>query len=203
MPDNPITVPLPKDLPTNWSYGQTIGPNGTDVGLTQQYGYNYLMQQVNATQQAAEELGVGFTGLSGDNIPESAGSETSLSAALSNKADATPPQEYELPLMDGLTGYAVYSKDPFGKVLVTLQDIKKNDSSVFGSSNPETIGVLPIGYLPFTKINTTAVAVSAQGTPVYGIYQLWVEGDGSIRCYAQEGVQATMLRGILLFQSKS
>ena len=105
--------------------------------------------------------------------------------------------------MEGLTGYAVYSKDPYGKVLVTLQDIKQNDSSVFGSSNPETIGVLPIGYLPFTKINTTAVAVSAQGTPVYGIYQLWVEGDGSIRCYTQEGVQATMLRGILLFQSKS
>lgn len=86
MPENPITVPLPQDMPTNWVYGQTIGPNGTDVGLAQQYGYNYLMQQVNAAQQAAEELGKGISGLSGDNIPETAGSETSISTALSNKA---------------------------------------------------------------------------------------------------------------------
>lgn len=54
---NIITVPLPQDLPTNWVYGQTIGPQGTDVGLTQQHGYNYLMEQVNAAQQAAQELG--------------------------------------------------------------------------------------------------------------------------------------------------
>lgn len=53
---NIITAPLPQDLPTNWAYGQTIGPQGTDVGLTQQHGYNYLMQQVNAAQQAAQEL---------------------------------------------------------------------------------------------------------------------------------------------------
>lgn len=53
---NIITVPLPQDLPTNWVYGQTIGPQGTDVGLTQQHGYNYLMEQVNAAQQAAQEL---------------------------------------------------------------------------------------------------------------------------------------------------
>ena len=87
MPENPITVPLPQDMPTNWVYGQTIGPNGTDVGLTQRHGYNYLMQQVNAAQQAAEELGEGISGLSGDNIPETAGSETSISTALSNKAE--------------------------------------------------------------------------------------------------------------------
>ena len=54
---NIITVPLPQDLPTNWVYGQTIGPQGTDVGLTQRHGYNYLMEQVNASQQAAQELG--------------------------------------------------------------------------------------------------------------------------------------------------
>lgn len=53
---NIITVPLPQDLPTNWVYGQTIGPQGTDVGLTQQHGYNYLMEQVNAAQQAAQDL---------------------------------------------------------------------------------------------------------------------------------------------------
>ena len=35
MADNPITTPLPADLPEQWTYGQTVGPNGTDVGLTE------------------------------------------------------------------------------------------------------------------------------------------------------------------------
>ena len=63
MAENPITVPLPADLPTNWAYGQTVAPDGSDVGLSQQHGYNYLMEQVNAAQQAAEELGEAFSGL--------------------------------------------------------------------------------------------------------------------------------------------
>lgn len=46
MPD------LPADLPTNWTQGQIISPNGTEVGLTAQHGYNYLMEQVNAAQTA-------------------------------------------------------------------------------------------------------------------------------------------------------
>lgn len=63
MADNPITTPLPADLPTDWVYGQTVGPQGTDVDLTQQHGYNYLMQQVNAAQQAATQIGQAFSGI--------------------------------------------------------------------------------------------------------------------------------------------
>lgn len=102
MADNPITTPLPADLPTNWVYGQTIGPQGTDVGLTQQHGYNYLMQQVNAAQQAATQIGQAFSGLpslgSDGKIPASqlpamnydpAGSaaavQTNLDAHINNK----------------------------------------------------------------------------------------------------------------------
>lgn len=75
MADNPITVPLPQDLPQNWTYGQTIGPQGTDVGLTQQHGYNYLMKQVNAAQQAAQELGAAFPDLygKGEIVPVTGG----------------------------------------------------------------------------------------------------------------------------------
>ena len=54
---NPIPTPLSADLPTNWTTGQTVSPSGTDVGLTAQHGYNYLMQQVNAAQTAANLLG--------------------------------------------------------------------------------------------------------------------------------------------------
>lgn len=41
---------LPADLPEDWTRGQIVSPNGTETGLTEQHGYNYLMKQVNATQ---------------------------------------------------------------------------------------------------------------------------------------------------------
>lgn len=66
--NNPITVPLPQDLPTNWTYGQTVAPNGSEVGLAEQYGYNYLMKQVNAAQQAAQELGNALEGLTAEDV---------------------------------------------------------------------------------------------------------------------------------------
>lgn len=47
---------LPADLPENWTQGQIISPNGTEVGLTEQHGYNYLMEQVNNTQTAVNTL---------------------------------------------------------------------------------------------------------------------------------------------------
>lgn len=60
---NPITVNLPADLPTNWVEGQTVAPEGSDAGLSEQHGYNYLMQQVNNAQKAANQLGTAFEGL--------------------------------------------------------------------------------------------------------------------------------------------
>lgn len=47
---------LPADLPENWTQGQTISPNGTEVGMTEQYGYNYLMKQVNTTQTEVNNI---------------------------------------------------------------------------------------------------------------------------------------------------
>lgn len=47
---------LPADLPENWTMGQIISPDGTEVGLTEKHGYNYLMQQVNATQEEVNRL---------------------------------------------------------------------------------------------------------------------------------------------------
>lgn len=47
---------LPANLPENWTRGQTISPNGTEVGLTEQHGYNYLMKQVNNTQTEVNNI---------------------------------------------------------------------------------------------------------------------------------------------------
>lgn len=60
---NPITVPLPADLPENWTEGQTVAPDGTDAGLTEQHGYNYLMAQVNAAQEALQQVADYFPNL--------------------------------------------------------------------------------------------------------------------------------------------
>lgn len=49
-------IPLPADLPENWTSGQTIAPTGAEVGLDNQYGYNYLMKQVNNAQKALKAL---------------------------------------------------------------------------------------------------------------------------------------------------
>lgn len=179
MPENPITVPLPQDLPTNWAYGQTIGPNGTDVGLPQQYGYNYLMQQVNAAQQAAEELGDGLAGLSGDNIPESAGSETSISTALSNKADKESPQEYALQLSEGYVpgasgGY--YYKTQTGIVTLTISDVQKSDGSNLVSG---IIGTIPEGFRPKHLISVACSFAGAVYNTLYapGILQALPNGE--------------------------
>lgn len=63
MAENPIKTPLPADLPEDWTGGQTVAPTGAEVGLSEQHGYNYLMEQVNAAQTAAKEIGEAFSAL--------------------------------------------------------------------------------------------------------------------------------------------
>lgn len=62
-----IKTPLPKDLPDNWRDTQYVSPNGAEVGLSPQHGYNYLMRQVNNSQKALEELD-DFCGYSHRNL---------------------------------------------------------------------------------------------------------------------------------------
>ena len=52
-------IPLPADLPENWTSGQIIAPTGEEAGLDDQHGYNYLMKQVNNAQKAATALNAG------------------------------------------------------------------------------------------------------------------------------------------------
>lgn len=63
MADNPIKINLPADLPENWQNPMTVTAEGTDSGLSQQHGYNYLMKAVNDAQRAATEIGEAFNEL--------------------------------------------------------------------------------------------------------------------------------------------
>lgn len=49
-------IPLPADLPENWTSGQIIAPTGAEAGLDDRHGYNYLMKQVNNAQKALKAL---------------------------------------------------------------------------------------------------------------------------------------------------
>lgn len=49
-------IPLPADLPENWTTGQIVAPTGAEAGLDEQHGYNYLMKQVNNAQKALKAL---------------------------------------------------------------------------------------------------------------------------------------------------
>lgn len=52
---------LPANLPENWTRGQIVSPNGTETGLTEQHGYNYLMKQVNNTQTEVNNINTALT----------------------------------------------------------------------------------------------------------------------------------------------
>ena len=67
--ENPITTPLPADLPENWQTSQIVAPDGADAGLSEQHGYNYLMRQVNAAQEGVNALGEAL-----EQVPELDGS---------------------------------------------------------------------------------------------------------------------------------
>lgn len=59
---------LPADLPENWTSGQIISPNGTEVGLDAKHGYNYLMKQVNAAQNETNALNDAVDNISLENL---------------------------------------------------------------------------------------------------------------------------------------
>jgi len=65
MADKPLAQSLAADLPENWNPGQIVAPNGADVGLPEQYGYNYLMAAVNSARRAINTVNEGFETVSG------------------------------------------------------------------------------------------------------------------------------------------
>lgn len=170
MADNPITTPLPADLPTDWVYGQTIGPQGTDVGLTQQHGYNYLMQQVNAAQQAATQIGQAFSGLpslgSDGKIPASqlpamnydpAGSaatvQTNLDAHVNNKSNP-----------HGVTAEQV-GADAAGSAATVQTNLTNH---INNKNNPHGVTAAQVG----AKADFSILPVSQGGTGVPTLAQL-------------------------------
>lgn len=117
MAERPLPSPLPADLPENWALDQIVAPDGTSVGLTQQHGYNYLMEQVNAAQRGVNTINESFDTISGkrtcrfvvgtstagwteadcDYLCDGVDDQTEIQAAI----DAAPSSGGEIILLDG------------------------------------------------------------------------------------------------------
>lgn len=164
MADNPITTPLPADLPTDWGYGQTIGPQGTDVGLAQQYGYNYLMQQVNAAQLAATQIGQAFSGLPSlgsdgkipaEQLPEMDFDPSGSAAAVQQNLDAHTGNKNN---PHGVTAAQV-GADPAGSAAAVQASLSAHTGN---RSNPHSVTAQQVGADPAGSAEAVRSALASQ-----------------------------------------
>lgn len=72
------------------------------------------------------------------------------------QANATPPQEFDLPLAEGWSGWAKYSKDQFGRVLV-YGLVAKSTALISG----DVIGTFPEGFRPSATCPMTITSGNA------------------------------------------
>ena len=113
-------------------------------------------------------------------------------------ATATPPQEYDLPLADGITAAtaATYCKTQEGIVIVYL-----GLSGDIG--NWTTLGTLPEGVRPARTVNLLGFLDAGSTSTRYPIVLL-IDSDGTIRTsYLAEGKSGTKVYGTFVFLAAS
>lgn len=152
MPNNPVSPPLPADLPTNWVYGQTVGPNGTDVGLTQQHGYNYLGKQVNAAQAAINNLGGALADLNASDVGAIPDSEKGKANGVAELDSSGKVPAAQLPDMDylPLSGGTMQGRVDFSGNFL---------------ENPTLNGAIRVNNQPGTSVFMGANRIQAIGEP--------------------------------------
>lgn len=151
MADNPIKTPLPADLPSDWVYGQTVAPEGNDAGLSQQHGYNYLMQQVNAAQEGVNTLGAAFSGvptLVSGKIPAAQIPIGIANGVAGLGANGKVPEE-QLPAMN---------YDPAGSAATVQTKLNTHENN---KSNPHSVTAAQVGARPNTWVPTAAEVKAA------------------------------------------
>ena len=152
-------IPLPADLPENWTSGQIVAPTGAEAGLDEKHGYNYLMRQVNNAQRAAKALNEG-------------------------KADSVDPHDLFIPITGWQTDtevaeyphYIDITADVTSTTVVSVS-IDPASADVAGKAmlvNPETRA----GAIRIRAHNIPTAEISARWYPIKYGGQFY--GDGSI-----------------------
>lgn len=152
-------IPLPADLPENWTSGQIIAPNGAEAGLNEQHGYNYLMRQVNNAQKAAKELNKG-------------------------KADSVVPHDLSIPITGWQTDTEVAEYPHYIDITADVT----STTVVSVSIDPASADVAGKAMLVNPETRTGAIRIRAHNIPTAEISARWYPikyggqfyGDGSI-----------------------
>lgn len=143
---------LPADLPENWTQGQTISPNGTETGLTEQHGYNYLMKQVNNTQTEVNNINGALpdvaqqatvneiknkigTESDADTQPTLFGRLAQLKNVLLEKLTELLTKVTGIDGKIGTSGDAAGSETLFGKIKNIVEESKKDENKIFVPSD--------------------------------------------------------------------
>lgn len=88
-------TPLPADLPEDWTPGQIVSPGGTEVGLTEQHGYNYLNKAVNDAQKGVNKIYAHIDSLV-FRVPDQSGNLTYNGGILSPQWNGYDPEKLEI-----------------------------------------------------------------------------------------------------------
>lgn len=152
-------IPLPADLPENWTSGQIIAPTGAEAGLDDQHGYNYLMRQVNNAQKAAKELNKG-------------------------KADSVDPHDLFIPITGWQTDTEVAEYPHYIDITADVT----STTVVSVSIDPASAYVAGKAMLVNPETRTGAIRIRAHNIPTAEISARWYPikyggqfyGDGSI-----------------------
>lgn len=193
MANKPLLNPLPADLPENWQINQIVAPTGAEVGLAEQYGYNYLMAQLNAAQQAINNINEAFPGLAGlvDGkvpleqlpvvTPDDALSDTSknpvqnkvITAALNDKVPITRKVNGK-----ALNGDITLGFNDFSGILPISKGGTDNDTGLVtsGQKNNTTLGYRATAE----GIDTTS---SARGSHAEGRYSIASSDSSHVEGY--------------------
>lgn len=152
-------IPLPADLPENWTSQQTVAPTGAEVGMDEQHGYNYLMKQVNNAQKAAKALNEG-------------------------KADSVDPHDLFIPITGWQTDTEVAEYPHYIDITADVT----STTVVSVSIDPASADVAGKAMLVNPETRTGAIRIRAHNIPTAEISARWYPikyggqfyGDGSI-----------------------
>lgn len=152
-------IPLPADLPENWTSGQIVAPTGAEAGLDEKHGYNYLMRQVNNAQRAAKALNEG-------------------------KADSVDPHDLFIPITGWQTDTEVAEYPHYIDITADVT----STTVVSVSIDPASADVAGKAMLVNPETRTGAIRIRAHSIPTAEISARWYPikyggqfyGDGSI-----------------------
>lgn len=110
-------------------------------------------------------------------------------------SNATPPQEYDLPLAEPYAGNGKYLKTQENIVIVDLNIGTTGGSEI--SNNNMTFATLPAGFRPSRIVYSDAVTLNSTTGSVVGVAQFSVDVNGSLNLRVPSG--SYRLRGELIF----